>query len=39
MAILMDHVQAVLSALKAQKDYCFIGDGQEVLTYHLIMYR
>ncbi|XP_064629693.1 uncharacterized protein LOC135488785 isoform X2 [Lineus longissimus] len=29
-SVLMDHAQAIFSAVRASLDYCFIGDGQEI---------
>ena len=29
-AVLLEHVQAIQSALRADQDYCMVGDGQEV---------
>ena len=29
-SVLVDHIQAVLGAVRARADYCLLGDGQEV---------
>ena len=39
MAILLDHVQAIFSALQMKNTFCYIGEGHEVCAFISIYFE